>query len=130
MIDDVSDIVEMYDRNSAGEDQRLTRHQLERDITWRYLEDYLPSRGSILEIGAATGRYTLELAKRGYAVTAVDFSSELLEKCRIRLANEGLAEKVRHVVADARNLGAVETEGFDAVLLMGPLYHLVEKRPH
>ena len=127
MIDDVSDIVEMYDRDSVDEDRRLTRHQLERDITWRYLKDYLPPQGSILEIGAGTGRYTLELAKRGYAVTAVDFSSKLVEKCRIRMADEGLTEKVRLVVADARNLGEVATEGFDAVLLMGPLYHLVEK---
>ena len=127
MTDDVNDIIERYDRNWADEDQRLNRHQLERDITWRYLEDYLPSRGSILEIGAATGRYTLELAKRGYLVTAVDFSSHLLEKCRIRIADEGLAEKVRLVVADARNLSEVETEDFDAVLLMGPLYHLLEE---
>jgi S-adenosylmethionine-dependent methyltransferase len=127
MIDDVDDIAEMYDRDSAGEDQRLTRHQLERDITWRYLDDYLPSEGSILEIGAATGRYTLELAKRGYVVTAVDFSSRLLEKCRKRIADGGLTEKVRLVVADARNLGQVPPEGFDAALLMGPLYHLVEQ---
>ncbi len=127
MIDDVNDIVEMYDRSSAVEDQRLTRHQLERDITWRYLNDYLPPQGSVLEIGAATGRYTLELARRGYSITAVDFSSELVEKCRIRMANEGLSEKVRLVVADARNLSEVGTDGFDAVLLMGPLYHLVEK---
>ena len=127
MIDNVNDIVEMYNQDSAEEDQRLTRHQLERDITWRYLNDYLPCQGSILEIGAATGRYTLELAKRGYAVTAVDFSSGLIEKCRIRIANEGLTEKVQFVVADARNLGEVGTDGFDAVLLMGPLYHLVEK---
>lgn len=127
MIDDVNDIIEMYDGDSADEDQRLTRHQLERDITWCYLKDYLPPHGSILEIGAATGRYTIELAKRGYIVTAVDFSSKLVEKCRIRIADEVLTEKVRLVVADARNLSEVVTERFDAVLLMGPLYHLVEK---
>ena len=128
MSDDVSDIIDMYDRGSAVEDQRLTRHQLERDITWRYLEEYLPSQGSILEIGAATGRYTVELAKRGYAVTAVDFSAKLLERCRIRVADEGLTNKVRLVVADARNLAEVPTEAFGAVLLMGPLYHLVEQK--
>lgn len=127
MIDDVDDIAAMYDRDSADEDQRLMRHQLERDITWRYLDDYLPPEGSILEIGAATGRYTLELAKRGYAVTAVDLSSRLLEKCRKRIADEGLTEKVRLVVGDARNLGEVAPEEYDAALLMGPLYHLVEQ---
>ena len=34
---------------------------------------------------------------------------------------------MRLVVADARDLGEVEERQFDAVLLMGPLYHLVEE---
>jgi hypothetical protein len=36
--------------------------------------------------------------------------------------------RVRLVVADARNLAAVTETSFDAVLLMGPLYHLIEKQ--
>lgn len=127
MPDDVSDIMAMYDRGQAVEDERLTRHQLERDLTWRYLEDYLPPSGSILEIGAATGQYTVRLGKRGYSVTAVDFSAKLLDRCRSRLTEEGVLEKVRLVVADARDLGDGVPKGFDAVLLMGPLYHLIEQ---
>jgi SAM-dependent methyltransferase len=78
-----------------------------------------------LEVGAATGRYTLELAKRGYAVTAVDLSAGLLEECRKRLVAERLDQQVRLVVADARDLGEIVEHDFDAVLLMGPLYHLI-----
>lgn len=127
MIDDVSDIVEWYSSNPQEEHSRLERHQLEYELTWRYLNQYLPSQGMILEVGAATGRYTLELAKRGYTITAVDFSSALIEKCRQNLLDEGLERQVRFVVADARNLSEVTEKRFDAVLLMGPLYHLVEK---
>ena len=125
MIDDVSDIAEFYSSNPEGEHSRLERHQLEYDLTWRYLNKYLPSQGAILEIGAATGRYTLELAKRGYRLTAVDLSAALLENCRKNVADEGLESRVRLVVADARNLCEVTEKRFDAVLLMGPLYHLV-----
>jgi len=125
MIDDVSDIAELYSSNPEGEHCRLERHQLEYDLTWRYLNKYLPSQGSILEVGAATGRYTLELAKRGYTLTAVDLSAALIDKCRKSLVDEGLERRVRLVVADARDLGEVTEKGFDAVLLMGPLYHLV-----
>ena len=127
MIDDVSDIIGMYDRDAHNEDERLIRHQLERDITLRYFDAYLPPRGSILEIGAASGRYTLDLAARGYAVTAVDFSAKLLALCRERLAQAGLTGKAQLVSADARDLSELGTEIFDAVLLMGPLYHLVEE---
>ena len=80
-----------------------------------------------MEIGAATGRYTLELAKRGYSLTAVDLSAALIEECRKNIAREGLESQVRLVVADARDLSKVAEKGFDAVLLMGPLYHLIEE---
>jgi S-adenosylmethionine-dependent methyltransferase len=125
MIDDVRDIAELYSSDPEGEHSRLERHQLEHDLTWRYLDQYLPSVGAILEVGAATGRYTLELAKRGYLLAAVDLSAALIEKCRKNLADEGLASRVQLFVADARDLSEVTEKRFDAVLLMGPLYHLV-----
>lgn len=125
MRDDISDIAASYDRGVEDEDTRLALHQLEYDLTWRYLTRYLPPTGSILEIGAGTGRYTLALCRRGYAVTAVDLSVVLLQRCKLRLEAEHLQGQVQFVVADARDLHAVPTTTFDAVLLMGPLYHLV-----
>ena len=125
MNDDVSDIAAMYNNDPEKENSRLERHQLEFDLTWRYLERYLPPQGAILEIGAATGRYTLGLARRGYRVTAVDLSAGLLEVCKQGLQEAGLAQQVQFVEADARDLSAVTEGAFDAVLLMGPLYHLV-----
>lgn len=123
--DDLSDIVEYYNRALEQEHTRLDRHQLEYDLTWRYLSRYLPLQGSILEIGAATGRYTVELARRGYQVTAVDINAALLDRCKQVLDEAGLLEQVRLVVADARQLSGVPEEPFDAVLIMEPLYHLV-----
>jgi S-adenosylmethionine-dependent methyltransferase len=125
MVDDVTDIAAYCDSDAEREHGRLERHQLEHDLTWRYLDQYLPRQGSILEVGAATGRYTLPLAKRGYALTAVDLSAAQIEECGRSLAAEGLERQVRLVVADPRDLGKVTEKGFDAVLLMGPLYHLI-----
>src|SRR5215216_5986968 len=125
MIDDVNDIAFYYDKSQESEHSRLDRHQLEHDLTWRYLNQYLPPHGTILEIGSATGKYTLELAKRGYLITAVDLSKTLLENCRENIAREGLEKQVQFVQADARDLGEILQNEFDAVLLMGPLYHLI-----
>ena len=127
MKDDVSDIAAFYNSAPDREHDRLVEYQLEYDLTWRYLNRYLPARGSVLEIGAATGRYTVELARRGYEVTAVDLSSELLEKCNETLQAKGLEKNVQLLVADARDLSNVNKQDFDAVLLMGPLYHLIEE---
>jgi S-adenosylmethionine-dependent methyltransferase len=127
MPDDVSDIAEFYSSDPDKEHRRLVEHQLEWDLTWRYLERYLPAQGAILEVGAASGRYTLELARRGYQVTAVDFSTALLERCRTNVAESGLERQVQLILADARDLGQLTGRHFDAALLMGPLYHLVEE---
>lgn len=127
MMDDVGDIAAFYNSDPEREHCRLEQHQLEYDLTWRYLNQYLPSQGCILEVGAATGRYTIELAKRGYILTAVDLSVALIEECRKNIENERLESKVKLIVADARDLNEVTEREFDVVLIMGPLYHLVEE---
>lgn len=126
MNDDVQDIAAYYNRDPQKEHTRLERHPLEYDLTWRYLRRCLPPGCAVLEVGAATGRYTVELARRGYQVTAVDMSAALLEECGRNLQAAGLADSVTLAIADARDLGALPRQDYDAVLLMGPLYHLVE----
>jgi SAM-dependent methyltransferase len=127
MSDDISDIVAYYDNSPETEHNRLERHQLEFDLTWRYLERYLPPQGRVLEIGAATGRYTVGLAQRGYQVTAVDLSTGELALCRETIASASPGALVEYVVADARDLSVITRADYDAALLMGPLYHLIEE---
>ena len=125
-MDDITDIREMYNANWDKEDDRLLRHQLEHDITWRYLEKYLPApSANILEIGAATGRYTMELARRGYNVLAIDIAAELVTRAKVRIDDLGLGNRVEFRVADIRMCGNIPESSFDAALVMGPLYHLV-----
>jgi ubiquinone/menaquinone biosynthesis C-methylase UbiE len=125
-VDDITDIREMYNANWEKEDDRLLRHQLERDITWRYLEKYLPPPGmKVLEIGAATGRYTMELARRGYSVLAVDIASDLVARAKTRIDDLGLGSRVEFRVGDVRTCSDIPESSFDAALVMGPLYHLV-----
>lgn len=123
MRDEAREILAHYERMVALEAERLAGHQLERDMTRRYLETYLQP-GRVLEIGAATGEYTAWLADRGYKVTAVDLSPSLIGRCKQRLKETEKAACVDCYVADARDLSAVPGGPFDGVLLMGPLYHL------
>lgn len=124
-MDDLSDIVAYYD--TYDEPGRLDHHRLEFDITWRYLERYLPPGVEILELGAAAGRYTIPLAQRGHRVTAVDLSQGLTAIARERAQKAGVAGRIEHMVGDARDLRALVGRRFGAALIMGPLYHLVEE---
>ena len=107
------------------EANRLERHQLEAEITWRYLKLYLPPRGRLLEVGFGTGFYTFLLARRGYQITAVDLADEYVTRCEVRAEELDLSDRVDFRTGDARTLDGIPRGKFEAVLLMGPLYHLL-----
>ncbi|MCY3959474.1 MAG: hypothetical protein OXG65_14450 [Chloroflexi bacterium] len=65
-MDDLSDIRQMYNAGWDAEAARWQRHQLEAEVTWRYLNRYLPSHGRILEVGFGTGFYTFSLVRSGH----------------------------------------------------------------
>ena len=125
MMDDLTDIREFYNAAWDAEANRLERHQLEADITWRYLNLYLPPRGRLLEIGFGTGTYTFPLANRGHQITAIDLADEYVTRCKAKAEKLGLSDQIDFRTGDARKLDGIPRGEFDAVLLMGPLYHLL-----
>ena len=54
----------------------------------------------VLDLGCGTGRMTLELARRGYDMTGVDYSTEMLEIARDNAEAEGLADKMLWLCQD------------------------------
>ena len=68
------------------------------------LWDELADGGSVLDVGAGTGRVALRLARGGCTVTALDRDPALLAVLEDRAAREGL--EIRTVVADAADFDA------------------------
>ncbi len=120
--EDLADIAQYYRKN--GESGRLQTQQLEFAITKKVLDSYLKSPQNVLELGAGSGRYTQYLLEAGHKVTALDLTEELIDENRRRVSEFG--SQVSFVVGDAREVRSLVPEKFDAILVMGPLYHLVK----
>jgi SAM-dependent methyltransferase len=110
------DIRAYYDR--GGERTRLDG-SLELLRTKVLLERLLPAPpASVLDVGGAFGVYATWLAERGHQVKVVDPVPLHVESARA----DGIAAEL----GDARELTEPD-ESRDAVLLLGPLYHLLDR---
>ena len=116
--DYLSSYYEQYD-----EDGRLASKygMVEYITTMKYIEKYLKPGMHILEIGAATGRYSHTLARQGYRVDAVELVEHNIE---IFKQNTVSGEPVTITQGNAMDLSAFENDTYDITLLLGPMYHL------
>lgn len=87
----------------------------------RYIEKYLRPGMRILEIGAATGRYSHALARMGYAVDAVELVQHNIDIFRQKTRPD---EQITIRQGDARDLSFLADASYDLTLLLGPMYHL------
>ena len=114
----LSDFYSKYDE----EGRLLSRHgQVEYLTTMRYIEKYLRPGMRILEVGAATGRYSHALAQMGYQVDAVELVQHNIDIFREKTKP---GENVTVRQGDARDLSAFAENTFDMTLILGPMYHL------
>lgn len=115
--------------NAFDEDGRLlSKHgQVEYLTTIKYINECLVGipEPLILEIGAGTGRYSVELAKRGYQVTAVELISHNLELLNAKLDG---SESITVMQDDALDLSALPDAAYDVTMLLGPMYHLYTRK--
>ncbi len=123
-------VEQYYDEEPEREWARLDKdayHRLEYRTTLHFLHAYLPpAPARILDCGGGPGRYTVALAQEGYRVSLLDLSEKCLAFARGKAEELGVAGIEAFVHASATSLPFPD-EQFDAVLLAGPLYHLVRE---
>lgn len=121
------DIIVNYYQNTYVEDERFDRpsHKIEYLTTMRYINKFTPKGCKILEIGAATGNYSINLAKMGYEVTAVELVENNLNIMKKKA--EGI-KNITCLQGDALDLSRFEDSTFDVVLNLGPMYHLYNQK--
>jgi ubiquinone/menaquinone biosynthesis C-methylase UbiE len=112
----------------SGERERLSADvgELEKLRTQAILARALPPAPAvILDVGGAAGVYAFPLAAQGYQVHLIDPVELHLEQARSHAAQSGIG-LASIALGDARKLD-ISSGSADAVLLLGPLYHLTER---
>jgi SAM-dependent methyltransferase len=112
--------------NQGEEQGRLdsAHGQLEFERTKEIVARYLPPPPAVIaDIGGGPGRYAHWLADLGYQVRHRDLMPLHVEQVR---QSAGTGGRIDTGEADARDLD-LDTASVDAVLLLGPLYHLVRR---
>jgi ubiquinone/menaquinone biosynthesis C-methylase UbiE len=119
------EVLELLSNFYGGYDEEgrlLSKHgQVEYLTTMRYIEKYLKPGMRILEIGAATGRYSHALARMGYEVDAVELVQHNIDIFKEKTLP---GERVTIRQGNAKDLSFFADDSYDITLLLGPMYHL------
>lgn len=122
----LSDEIASHYAQGVERDRLTTWGRLEALRTRQLLARFLPpAQAVVLDVGGAEGAYALPLAQAGYAVHLLDPVSAHVDAARAASARQAATPLASAEVGDARELPA-EDGTVDAVLLLGPLYHLVK----
>lgn len=122
-----SEIKRIYESRPEYEWERMERHRTEFAVTLRALQENLPLPPvKILDCGGGPGRYAIKLTQQGYEVALFDLSESNLTLAKEKASAADITLSAIHM-GTATDLSRFAENSFDAVLLMGPLYHLLDE---
>jgi SAM-dependent methyltransferase len=98
-------------------------HARTQELILRHLP---PAPATVIDVGGGAGVYACWLAERGYTVHLIDPVPKHVEQARTVSGRQRKHPLASAEIGDARHLSHADATA-DAVLLLGPLYHLVEK---
>lgn len=114
-----------FDRVAADYDGPLGNNALIQRMriqVWRAVDRYVRPGGRLLDIGCGAGLDAARFARRGYEVVATDWSPQMVEHARRRIAGDGLGGRASVRLVGAHELQQLSGECFDGVYSdLGPL---------
>jgi ubiquinone/menaquinone biosynthesis C-methylase UbiE len=102
-----------WDAKAPKEERDLADEGINRALRWREIERHLEGVTTILDIGGATGAFSIPLAKRGFYLTHLDLSPEMLAIAREKA--QGLPN-IEFIEGNTSDLSRFSNHSFDFVL--------------
>ena len=139
MTDRVKDLWEAeattFDAFYTGAKGPLSRwldRMLRWDMSARFDETMRECRGiegaEILDVGCGSGRYSIELARRGARATGVDTAAQMIGIARRLAREERFEDRCRFIISDF--LSAPLDRKFEVTLAIGLFDYIADPRPY
>jgi len=121
----MNEVKEYYNEHVLEEDLRLELNVFELPVTFKYIDRYIQAGDRVLDIACGTGKYAEMLLERGCLLGLNDLSENSMS---LTLDRIGHHPGILHTdVSDAIYSGIWEKEPWDAILILGPLYHMADR---
>lgn len=112
-----SDYAKYYDLLNQKKD-----YELEVDYIISLINKYSPSSKTLLELGCGTGLHAVQFAKKGYQLTGIDQSKDMIKKAQSRQNNlpDSIANSIKFNIGDIRSYSI--DKKFDVAM---SLFHVI-----
>lgn len=129
-------VAQLYGKIATSEGSRLAEHPMERELTLRTIRAHVPpAPAAVADIGGGPGKLAFALADDGHLVDLVDLTPDLIamaqaEQDSRRAAPASSGRRLLQSISVGNALhtpSSMPTGSYDGVLLLGPLYHLLEE---
>ncbi|MDU6808584.1 MAG: class I SAM-dependent methyltransferase [Clostridium sp.] len=104
---------EFWDKISSIEEEDFDDEKINRLLRWKAINENLCGVRTILDIGAATGAFSIPLSKMGYDVTHFDLSQDMIDKAKDK--SQGIGN-IKFIKGNAIDLSLFKEDEFDLVL--------------
>lgn len=126
----IDSLMMAYDAGVEDELIRLSvkpEGRAEFEVICSMLDKFISPNAVVYDIGAGPGRYAEYLLNKACRVAAIDISEKSLKAFKQRINGHFKENMLFSRQCCATQLQWLESHSADAILLMGPLYHLVDE---
>jgi ubiquinone/menaquinone biosynthesis C-methylase UbiE len=109
----LTDYEPFWDEMAHTEEVDYDDEMINRLLRFKAIQNHLPGVRKILDVGAATGAFSIPLARMGFDVIHLDLSDEMITIAKYKAAD---LTNIRFVKQDAACLEMFEDNEFDLVL--------------
>ncbi|MCL6577929.1 MAG: class I SAM-dependent methyltransferase [Candidatus Bathyarchaeota archaeon] len=121
----IEEVKSYYDEKAKNYDEtfEILYFKVYDAITWKYIEPYVPTdpNALVLDAGGGTGRWAIQMARKGCKVVLMDLSDGMLKAATERVKAEGLEDSVIVRKGDITKT-SYDDETFDMILCEHALF--------